>query len=146
MVRYKYVTKIVELKFHLTWLRYCETCQIQKPLFSKPLIDPDHDISDRELIERQLRYDKNLLSADDQRKLTDLVYKYKDAFSLRGELGKNKSMLYYIKLKPDAESSHKQAYRLSDHEREIMQQEIDKLLKLGLIEPAKFTSSSCSQR
>ena len=26
MVRYKYVTKIVELKFHLSWLRYCETC------------------------------------------------------------------------------------------------------------------------
>ena len=106
---------------------------IKKPSFSRP-IDKLDNLTDEEIIRAQIRYNGKLLSDVEREYLIKIVLKYKHAFSLRGELGKSNSLIYHIRLKPDAEHFYRQPFRSSDHEKELMRKEITKLIKLGIVE------------
>ena len=107
--------------------------RVKKPTFSRPLRDVC-ELSDEEIIRSQIRFNGKLLTDGEKRYLLKLVLKYRDAFSLRGELGRSNSLIYDIRLKHDAESFYRQPYKSSDHERVLMRQEIAKLIKLGIVE------------
>ena len=107
---------------------------IEKPTHSRTLEEVDPKLTDRDIIARDLKYNKSLLTKDQQQKLFDLVYKYRKAFSLRGEIGKSKSFECQLKLKENASLLCKQPYQLSIHEKELMKKEIDKLIKMNVIE------------
>ena len=107
----------------------------KRPTHSRPYLEDD-DRSDEEIIRSELKYNKDLLSEDEQERLVQLCLKHKAAFSLRGEVGCSKAFEYKIRMKDDAEHFFTQAYKVSDFEREILTQELSKLLKLGIIERA----------
>ena len=112
--------------------------KITKPSFSRPLNDAS-TLTDTEIINSQLRFNGKILTESEKQYLFQIIYKYRLAFQLRGELGKSYSLIYDIRLKTNADNFYRQPYRSSDHERELMRQEIAKLIKLGIVEP-----SSCS--
>ena len=116
-------------------LRKSVKSPIEKPTHSRTLEKIDPKLTDRDIIARDFKYNKSLLTKDQQQKLFDLVCKYRKAFSLRAEIGKSKSFEYQLKLKENASLLCKQPYQLSIHEKEPMKKEIDKLLKMNVIEP-----------
>ena len=67
-----------------------------------------------------------MLTEAETEKLYKIAYDLRLAFSLRGELGKNGSMVYDVRLKRDADNFYR--HKSSDHERYLMCQEIAKLL------------------
>ena len=108
---------------------------IEKPTHSRKLEEVDPQLSDRDIIVRDLKFKKSLLTKEQQKRLFDLVYKYREAISLRGEIGKSKLFEYKLKLKDDASLLCKQPYQISMHEKGLMKREIEKLLKMNVIEP-----------
>ena len=106
---------------------------LKKTSFSRKLVE-DESVTDEEIIRANLKFDKDCLTKEEKEKLLKLVIKHKQAFSLRGEVGSSKSMTYQIRLRPEAEHFFRQPYRASPLERDLMRQEIEKLIKLGLIE------------
>ena len=60
--------------------------------------------------------------------------KYKQAFSLRGELGRTTNFKYKLRFHSGAKFLYKQPFRLSSFEQKLMKLEIEKMLKLRVIE------------
>ena len=55
-----------------------------------PWLDPDNDrihMTDREILERYINLNNSCLSKEEKIKVMDMLYKYKEAFSLRDEIG-----------------------------------------------------------
>ena len=132
----------MHLKLSLTLMYYLNKKHVLpllrksvKGQLKRKLEEIDPKLTDRDIIARDLKSNKSLLTKDQQQKLFDLVYKYRKAFRLRGEIGKSKSFEYQLKLKENASLLCKQPYQLSVHEKELMKKEIDKLLKMNVIEP-----------
>ena len=44
-------------------------------------------MSDKEILEKYIDLEKSYLSESEMKEVTDMLYKYKDAFSLRDEIG-----------------------------------------------------------
>ena len=45
-------------------------------------------ISDREILEKYINLDNKCLTEEERKEVIDMLYKYKEAYSLRDELGK----------------------------------------------------------
>ena len=112
-----------------------KTGKRKKPTHSRPYVEDDGR-SDESIIREQLKYNRDLLTPEEQDRLLNLVIRYKDCFSLRGEIGESKSFEYRIRMKKDAEHFFKQAYRVSAFEKDILKEELAKLMKLGIVEKA----------
>ena len=55
-----------------------------------PWLDPDDDrrhMTDREILEKYVNLNNSCLSKEEKIKVMDMLYKYKEAFSLRDEIG-----------------------------------------------------------
>ena len=44
-------------------------------------------MSDREILEKYINLDNTCLTEEEQREVMDILYRYKEAFSLRDEIG-----------------------------------------------------------
>ena len=64
--------------------------QQKSPENKYPWLDPDDDrrhITDREILEKYINLNNSCLSKEEKIKVMDMLYKYKEAFSLRDEIG-----------------------------------------------------------
>ena len=55
-----------------------------------PWLDPDDDrrhVTDREILGKYINLDNSCLSKEEKVKVMDMLHKYKEAFSLRDEIG-----------------------------------------------------------
>ena len=55
-----------------------------------PWLDPDDDrrhMTDREILEKYINLNNSCLSKEEKIKVMDMLFKYKEAFSLRDEIG-----------------------------------------------------------
>ena len=55
-----------------------------------PWLDPDDDrrhMTDREILEKYISLNNSCVSQEEKIKVMDMLYKYKEAFSLRDEIG-----------------------------------------------------------
>ena len=55
-----------------------------------PWLDPDDDrrhMTDREILEKHFNLDDSYLSKEEKTNVMDMLFKYKEAFSLRDEIG-----------------------------------------------------------
>ena len=62
----------------------------KSPEDNNPWLDPDDDrrhITDREILEKYINLNNSCLSKEEKIKVMDMLYKYKEAFSLRDEIG-----------------------------------------------------------
>ena len=50
-------------------------------------LDERKHMSDREILERYINLDNTCLQDEEKKKVMDILYKYKEAFSLRDEIG-----------------------------------------------------------
>ena len=44
-------------------------------------------MTDREILDKYIDLNKSCLTESEKKEVTDMIYKYKDAFSLRDEIG-----------------------------------------------------------
>ena len=56
---------------------------VEKPTHSRKLEETDPKLTDKDISARDLKYNKSLLTKDQQQKLFDLVCKHRKAFSFR---------------------------------------------------------------
>ena len=108
----------------------------KKPQFVRP-IELHSNLSDEEIIDQQLNYNKGLLSEAQQQRLRNVIIKNKAAFSLRSEIGRSKSVKCKIRLQPDATGCYRQPFRLSDFELSLMKTTISNLVKMGVLQKAE---------
>ena len=62
----------------------------KSPRDNYPWLDPDDDrrhMTDREILEKFINLDSSCLSKEEKVKVMDMLFKYKEAFSLRDEIG-----------------------------------------------------------
>ena len=62
----------------------------KSPEDNYPWLDPDDDrrhMTDREILEKYINLNNSCLSKEEKIKVMDMLYKYKEAFSLRDEIG-----------------------------------------------------------
>ena len=55
-----------------------------------PWLDQDDErrhMTDKEILDKYIDLDKSCLSREEKREVMDMLYKYKEAFSLRDEIG-----------------------------------------------------------
>jgi len=76
------------------------------------------------------------LDPEQQKKIEEVILKRKKAFGLDGRLGHHASK-FEIRLKEGAEPVSMRPYHASPRNREVIDTQIDKWLKLGVIEPSK---------
>ena len=50
-------------------------------------LDPSDEMTDREILEKYIDLEKSCLTEKEKKELMDMLYKYKEAFSLRNEIG-----------------------------------------------------------
>ena len=74
--------------------RFLNTLKIEREQESLedmyPWLDPDDDrrhMTDREILEKYINLNNSCLSKEERIKVMDMLYKYKEAFSLRDEIG-----------------------------------------------------------
>eukprot|EP00170_Pyropia_yezoensis_P000216 contig_1425_g217 len=77
---------------------------------------------------------KENVPPDLKKALDKLLQKYRHLWS--GELGKTDATLHRIQLKPDAKPVHLQPYRARPHRRDEIEKQVNKLLKIDVIEPS----------
>ena len=73
------------------------TCTLQKEREQKsltdkhPWLDPDNErkhMTDREILEKYINLNNSHLDKEEKIKVMDMLFKYREAFSLRDEIGK----------------------------------------------------------
>lgn len=76
------------------------------------------------------------LSHEQQHAIFDLITKHEELFSLSNtDLGCISTVMHEIEVLPDQKPIKSPPYRLSYHEKELMNTEIEKMLTAGIIEP-----------
>ena len=95
---------------------------------------------DSEIIERDIKFDNCLLNMDGRKKVKSLLLKYKDAMSLHSEVGQTE-MTVDFKLN-DSSPFYIRPFTVSAAEKPIIDKELGKLVKMGILEEAHFQYSS----
>ena len=93
---------------------------------------------------KPLEFDINSNLTHEQKiKLNNLLNKYRDVFSKHShDLGEFTGGEFKIELKPDAKPVKNLPHRASPRQRQMIDEEVDKLLKAGIIEPCLADYSS----
>ena len=55
-----------------------------------PWLDPDDEqrhMTDKEILDKYINLDNSCLSREEKKRVMDMLYRYKEAFSLRDEIG-----------------------------------------------------------
>ena len=80
----------------------------------------------------------SVLDENQKSELQDLLYEYQDIFMTRGEnpaIGRTNLVKHRIVLKPDAKPKHQRPYRLPPDKRKVLRDQLDELLRQGIIAP-----------
>ena len=100
----------------------------QKSLTDKyPWLDPDYErkhMTDREILEKYINLDNLCLDKEEKIKVMNMLYKYREAFSLRDEIGT------YLNIEEEIDVTHKSPFFIRPyHVREEDKVFIDKEMK-----------------
>ena len=79
-------------------------------------------MSDREILVKYVDLDKSCLADVEKKQVTDMLYKYKDAFSLRDEIGTCPNIEVEIDVK-DKSPFFIQAYHVKEEDKTFMDKE-----------------------
>ena len=89
-------------------------------------------MTDREILDRYIDLDKSCLTKREKEEVRDLLYKYKDAFSLRDEIGKCPKSEVEIDI-TDKSSFFIRPYHAKDEDKDILDKKIKRLFYLGIL-------------
>ena len=98
-------------------------------------------MTDREILEKYIRLDESCLSDSGKIKLLNMLYKYKDAFSLRDEIGTSVGITVDIDL-IDKTPFFIRPYNIAEEDKPIMDKEMNRLVHLGILKKGFSNYSS----
>ena len=124
--RFEVHTKPFKIKKH-------ETSEPQDPY---PWLDPEDPrctISDETLMRKKTNLDESILNEDQKEKVLQMLIDKRDAFSLRDEIGTCPFFEVRLQLR-DETPFFVRPYPIREEQKAIVQREMDRLEKLGIIE------------
>ena len=112
--------------------------RMSKPTHSRPL--GTNDINEEEIIRDKLKMKKDIMTQEQIDRAYRITIENRSAFSLSsGDIGCSRSFEYNLELKNNAELMFQPAYKLSNHESELLEKECEKWKALGIIDEASET-------
>ena len=94
--------------------------------------DPRHKMTDEEILRLKVPFDKSILTAAEKERLIKLMLENTAAFSIRDEIGTCPYFEVKLKLRDD-KPFFVRPYNIREDQKPIIQKEMDRLEKLGII-------------
>ena len=98
-------------------------------------------MSDREILDRYIDLDKSCLTNSEKKRVTDMLYKYKDAFILRDEIGTCPNIEIEIDV-TDKSLFFIRQYHVKEEDEYILDKEIKRLCYLNILKEGFSAHSS----
>ena len=89
-------------------------------------------MTDKEILDKYIGLDKSCLTASEKKKVRDMIYKYKDAFSLRDEIGTCPNIEIDTDIK-DITPFFIRPYHAKEEDKKILDKEMKRLCYLGIL-------------
>ena len=109
-----------------------------------PWLDPSNErkyMSDKEILDKYLNFDKSCLTNQEKKQDMDMLYKYKHAFSLRDEIGSCPNIEVEIEV-TDKSPLFIRLYPMKEEYKKILDKKMKGLCCLGIVKEG-FSSFSC---
>ena len=94
--------------------------------------DERRNMSDREIFEKYADLEKSCLSDSEKKQVMDMLYKYKDTFSLRDEIGTYPNIEVEIDV-TDKSPFLIRPYHIKEEDKNILDKEMKRLCYLGIL-------------
>ena len=107
-------------------------------------LDPDDNMrhmTDREILERYINLDNSCLNEEEKVKLMDMLFKYKEAFSLRDEIGTCPNIEVEIDV-TDKSPLFLRPYHVREEDKPFIDKEMKQLCYMGILKEAFSAYSS----
>ena len=98
-------------------------------------------MSVREILDKYVDLDKSCLADEEKKLVMDMLYKYKDIFSLRDEIGKCHNIEVEIDI-TDKSPFFIRPYHIKEKEKQILDKEMKRLYYLGILKEGFSAYSS----
>ena len=100
-----------------------------------PLLDPQDErgnMTDREILEKYINLTNSCLNVEEKVKVMDMLYKYKEAFSLRDEIGTCPNIEVEIEV-TDKSPFFIRPYHVKEQDKTIIDKEMKRLCYMGIL-------------
>ena len=107
-------------------------------------LDPEDErrnMTDREILEKYIGLRNSCLSKEEQVKVMDMLYKYKEAFSLRDEIGTCPNIEVEIEV-TDKSPFFIRPYHVREEDKAIIDKEMKRLCYMGILKEGLSAYSS----
>ena len=135
--RFEEVNKLCE---HFN--RFIDTLKKHRELTTSvdkyPWLDPGDDrrnMTDREILEKYIDLETSCLNKEEKVKVMDMLYKYKEAFSLRDEIGTCPNIEVEIEV-TDKSPFFIRPYHVKEEDKDIIDKEMKRLCYMGILKEA----------
>ena len=95
-------------------------------------------MSDKEILDKYIDLDNSCLTRQEKRKVRKLIYNYKDAFSLRDEIGTCPNIEVEIEV-TDRSPFFIRPFHAREEDKAILDKEIKRLCHLGILKEVFFS-------
>ena len=116
----------------------------KSPKDNYPWLDPDDDrrhMTDREILEKYINLNKSCLSKEEKIKVMDMLFKYKEAFSLRDEIGTYPNIEVEIDV-TDKSPFFIKPYHIREEDKAFIDKEMKQLCYMGILKEGFSAYSS----
>ena len=98
-------------------------------------------MTDREILEKYINLNNSCLSKEEKRKVMDMLYKYKEAFSLRDEIGTCPNIEVEIDVTDKSPFSIR-PYHIREEDKAFLDKEMKQLYYMGILKEGFSVYSS----
>ena len=95
-------------------------------------------MTDREILEKYIDLDKSCLRESEKKEVRDIIYKYKDAFSLKDKIGTCPNIEIDIDVM-EKTPSFIRPYHVREEDKRILDKEMKRLCYLGILKEGFFS-------
>ena len=94
-------------------------------------------MSDKEILDKYVDLNKSCLTDEEKTQVMNMLYKYKDAFSLRDKIGTCSNIEIEIDV-TDKSSFFIRPYHVKEEDKKILDKEMKRLCYLGILKEGFF--------
>ena len=116
----------------------------KSPKDNYPRLDPDDDrrcMTDREILEKYINLNNSCLSKEEKIKVMNMLFKYKEAFSLRDEIGTCPNFKVEIDV-TDKSPFFIRSYHVREEDKAFIDKEMKQLCYMGILKEGFSAYSS----
>ena len=108
---------------------------------SYPWLDPSDErkyMTDKEILDKYIDLEKSCLTEEEKKEVMEMLYKYKDAFSLRDEIGTCPNIEVEIDVM-DKSPFFIRPYHVKEEDKALIDKEMKRLCYLGILKEGFFS-------